>query len=52
MASQFFIPSINIIGENAIADAMAYLKGYGFKKALIVSDKGLSELGVVAKIAE
>lgn len=52
MASQFFIPSINIIGENAIADAMAYLKDYGFKKALIVSDKGLSDMGVVAKIAE
>lgn len=52
MASQFFIPSINVIGENALADALVYLKGYGFKKALIVSDQGLNQMGVVATIAQ
>ncbi|WP_434777265.1 L-threonine dehydrogenase [Neisseria sp. Ec49-e6-T10] len=52
MSSQFYIPPLNIIGENALEDALGYIKGYGFKKALIVSDKGLSKMGIVEKIAK
>lgn len=52
MSTQFFIPSINIIGTDAIADALDYMKNYGFKKALIVTDAGLSNIGVVDAIAK
>ena len=52
MSTQFFIPSINIIGSDAIADALDYMKNYGFKKALIVTDAGLSNIGVVDAIAK
>lgn len=32
MSSTFFMPPVNVIGENALVDAVATLKGYGFKK--------------------
>ena len=50
MSSTFFIPAVNIIGENAMNDAMASIKGYGFKKALIVSDHGLEQIGTIDKV--
>lgn len=50
MSSQFFIPTVNVIGENALNDAMGYIKGYGFKKALIVSDQGLKSIGTIDEI--
>ncbi len=52
MSSQFFIPAVNIIGENALNDAMVEIKGLGFKKALIVSDQGLQKMGVIDAVAK
>lgn len=49
---KFFIPSINLMGAGCLSDAAADIRGYGFAKALIVTDKMLSKLGVVAKVAE
>lgn len=46
MSSTFFMPPVNVIGENALVDAVATLKGYGFKKALIVTDGFLSKSGM------
>ncbi len=46
MSSTFFMPPVNVIGENALADAVATLKGYNFKKALIVTDGFLSKSGM------
>lgn len=46
MSSTFFMPPVNVIGENALADAVATLKSYNFKKALIVTDGFLSKSGM------
>ena len=40
------MPPVNVIGENALADAVATLKSYNFKKALIVTDGFLSKSGM------
>ena len=55
MSTSFIMPSMNIMGENALADAAATLTGRGFASALIVTDEGLARLGVaddVAKVLE
>ncbi|MFQ3594513.1 MAG: L-threonine dehydrogenase [Sphingomonadaceae bacterium] len=51
MSTSFIMPSMNIMGENALADAVATLEGRGFTKALIVTDAGLARLGVAADVA-
>ena len=36
-ASVFYIPSTNLIGAGCLADALERLRGYGFKRALLVT---------------
>lgn len=50
MSSTFFMPPVNIIGENALIDAVATLKGYHFRKALIVTDRFLAESGMADEV--
>ena len=50
MSSTFYIPAVNIIGENALKDAATQMDNYGFKQALIVTDPGMTKLGVTAEI--
>ncbi len=50
--STFFIPSINMIGTGCLKDAAQYIQSYGFKHALIVTDKPLVQLGVVQKVED
>ena len=52
MSNTFFMPTINIIGENAVSDAIEKIAEFGFKKSLIVTDKPLVNLGVVSKIVK
>ena len=52
MSSTFFMPPVNIIGENALADAVATLRGYGFKKGLIVTDKFLATSGMADETSQ
>ena len=49
-ASTFFIPSVNVIGNGALNDAMNTMKEYGYRHALIVTDAVLNKLGVVGDI--
>ena len=44
---KFFMPSVNLIGENCLQDAGKNIKVLGFKKALIVTDKILNDIGLV-----
>ncbi|MGF1760092.1 L-threonine dehydrogenase [Photobacterium sagamiensis] len=46
----FFMPSVNIMGAGCLAEAIDAVKGYGFKKGLIVTDKVLSKMGVAENI--
>lgn len=51
MSTSFIMPSMNIMGENALADAVATLGSRGFSRALIVTDAGLARMGVAADVA-
>ncbi len=37
-ASTFFIPSVNVIGADSLADAMNMMAEYGLRRTLIVTD--------------
>tara|TARA_R110002012_G_scaffold154310_4_gene314534 strand:+ start:577 stop:1725 length:1149 start_codon:yes stop_codon:yes gene_type:complete len=50
MSNTFYIPAVNIMGENALEDAIQQIESLGFKNALIVSDPGMTQLGVVAEV--
>ncbi|WP_425930528.1 L-threonine dehydrogenase [Pseudomonas sp. NyZ201] len=52
MSSTFFIPAVNIMGIGCLDEAMTAIVGYGFRKALIVTDAGLAKAGVAQRIAE
>ena len=49
-ASTFFIPSVNVIGNGALNDAMNTMKECGYRRALIVTDAVLNKLGVAGNI--
>ncbi|CDH13851.1 related to Alcohol dehydrogenase 4 [Zygosaccharomyces bailii ISA1307] len=55
MSSQvtgFYIPSISYFGEGAVKESMHYLKCKGFDRALIVTDPGITKIGVTSKVAD
>lgn len=56
MAAKFFIPSVNVLGQGAVDEAIGDIKTLGFQRALIVTDKPLVEIGIagglVAKLAD
>ncbi|MFB2587302.1 iron-containing alcohol dehydrogenase [Acinetobacter sp. c1-l78] len=50
--SQFFMPSSNLLGSGALDDGIAQIECLGFKKALIVTDSALAELGVAKLVVD
>jgi alcohol dehydrogenase len=44
--SCFYMPSVNVIGQHSVNDVPGYLKAWGFQRVLIVTDKGVSGLGM------
>ncbi|CAI0699983.1 L-threonine dehydrogenase [Serratia quinivorans] len=51
-ASTFFIPSVNMIGSGCLNDAANTMKQQGLRHALIVTDKVLNNIGVVAQVQQ
>ncbi len=51
-ASTFFIPSVNMIGSGCLDEAAKTLKQQGLRRALIVTDKVLNNIGVVAQVQQ
>ena len=49
--AQFFMPSSNLLGAGALAEAVRQMGGLGFKKALIVTDEPLVKLGLADQLA-
>ena len=41
---KFYIPAINLMGAGCLQEAAADIKGYGYRKALIVTDKILNQI--------
>ncbi|OAN13653.1 L-threonine dehydrogenase [Photobacterium jeanii] len=52
MSSAFFIPAVNLMGAGCLTQAADTIKDHGFKKALIVTDKVLNQIGVVKQVAD
>ncbi|WP_350432848.1 L-threonine dehydrogenase [Shewanella sp. H8] len=52
MATKFFIPSVNILGQGGVDEAIKDINAFGFTKALIVTDKPLVKIGLVKKVAD
>lgn len=50
MSNTFYIPAVNIIGDNALKDTATQMDNYGFKQALVVTDPGMTKLGVTEEI--
>ena len=48
----FFIPPVNLMGSGCLATAVSTIGGYGFKRALIVTDAVLNKLGVAGQLAD
>lgn len=51
MSSTFFIPAVNMMGNDCLNEAMQAIRKYGFLKALIVTDAGLAKAGLAQQIA-
>lgn len=49
-ASTFYIPSVNVIGANSLNGAMDTMRGYGYRRALIVTDTILNKLGMASDV--
>ncbi|CAH7431419.1 L-threonine dehydrogenase [Vibrio chagasii] len=52
MAATFFLPTVNIIGKNALVESIEKIKSMGFKKVLIVTDKPIVSLGFASKVSD
>ncbi|MGC0153227.1 L-threonine dehydrogenase [Chromobacterium vaccinii] len=50
--SAFFIPSFNLMGAGCLSQAIAEMRGHGFRRALIVTDAGLVKSGLAGRVAE
>ena len=50
--SAFFIPSVNLLGAGCLSAAVTNIQTYGFKRALIVTDKVLNKIGMVKHVSE
>ncbi len=52
MTSAFFIPTVNLMGAGCLKDAADSIQSQGFKKGLIVTDKVLSQIGMVKQVQD
>ncbi|UBK58646.1 L-threonine dehydrogenase [Clostridium perfringens] len=52
MSYKFFMPAISLMGADCLKDAGDQLGELGFKKALIVTDKVLCQIGIVKKVTD
>lgn len=52
MSKYFYMPSVNVMGINSLNEIPNYIRENGFKKALIVTDKVLVQVGLVAKVTK
>ena len=46
----FFIPNENLMGAGCLNEAIKVIQQKGFRKALIVTDKPLNDLGIASKV--
>lgn len=49
-AHVFYVPSTNLMGRGCLAKVGPFIKEFGFKKALVVTDKFLHKSGIAGKV--
>lgn len=49
---KFFMPAISLMGADCLKDAGEQVAELGFKRALIVTDKVLGQIGIVKKVTD
>ena len=52
MSYKFFMPAISLMGADCLKDAGDQVGELGFKKALIVTNKVLGQIGIVKKVTD
>ncbi|HHD2752203.1 TPA: L-threonine dehydrogenase [Clostridium perfringens] len=52
MSYKFFMPAISLMGADCLKDAGNQVAELGFKRALIVTDKVLGQIGIVKKVTD
>ncbi|EIF6168354.1 L-threonine dehydrogenase [Clostridium perfringens] len=52
MSYKFFMPAISLMGADCLKDAGDQVGELGFKRALIVTDKVLGQIGIVKKVTD
>ncbi|HGH1676173.1 TPA: L-threonine dehydrogenase [Clostridium perfringens] len=52
MSYKFFMPAISLMGADCLKDAGNQVGELGFKRALIVTDKVLGQIGIVKKVTD
>ncbi|MBI5991834.1 L-threonine dehydrogenase [Clostridium perfringens] len=52
MSYKFFMPAISLMGADCLKEAGEQVAELGFKKALIVTDKVLGQIGIVKKVTD
>ncbi|KMN83870.1 L-threonine dehydrogenase [Chromobacterium alkanivorans] len=50
--SAFFIPSVNLMGAGCLQQAVETMRGYGYRKVLMVTDTGLVKTGLAGRVTE
>ncbi|MBP2642834.1 MAG: adhB 1 [Firmicutes bacterium] len=48
----FFMPPVTIMGVSCLEDISEYIQSMGLRKALLVSDKGLVQIGLTKKVTD
>ena len=48
--SVFYAPAVNLIGRGVVKEIGSYIKGYGYKKALLVTDHFIAKSGILPKV--
>ena len=52
MSKYFFMPSVSAMGIECLKEVPSFIKENNFKKALIVTDKVLVQIGLVDKVTD
>ncbi|MGF1762696.1 L-threonine dehydrogenase [Aliivibrio kagoshimensis] len=52
MSTAFFIPTVNFMGAGCLTDAVNAIQSHGFKKALIVTDTVIKQIGMVKQLTD
>ncbi|AXT46245.1 MULTISPECIES: L-threonine dehydrogenase [Chromobacterium] len=50
--SAFFIPCVNLMGAGCLQQAVETMRGYGYRKVLMVTDTGLVRTGLAGRVTE